>query len=72
MASRSPSIVVVRESFIGRIGKDEYEFNAGDLVDSSSPAVAKWPDAFEAPVLRYPVTPQVEQATAAPGEKRRR
>lgn len=38
-----------------------YVFPAGSLVDADSPVVARHPHLFEAPV---------EQATAAPGEKR--
>jgi len=66
------TILVVRESFVGRVGKDEYDFHKGELIESSHPAVAKWPAAFDAPTLRYPVRGGVEQATRAPGEKRKR
>ena len=66
------SLLVVREPFTGRVGKDEYEFTEGELIEANHPAVAKWPDAFRAPELHYPVRPDIEEATAAPGKKRNR
>jgi hypothetical protein len=44
----------------------------GQLFDSSHPAVKKWPELFGQPeTMAHPVV-VVEQATAAPGERRTR
>ena len=69
MATReSAEVLVVAESFIGRIGDEERFFRAGDLIRPNDPAVKKWPNLFRA--ATYPNEARVEQATAAPGEKR--
>ena len=69
---KSPGIVMVKEPFVGRIGKVEYDFVDGDLIAADNPAALEWPEKFAPPVLRYPVESRVEQATSAPGEKRKR
>lgn len=47
--------------------------NPGALVDENDPAVAASPGSFEdVETYVYDRTPEVEQATAAPGEKRAR
>jgi hypothetical protein len=58
--------LIVRESFIGRVKDEERLFREGELIRANDPAVAKWPDKFGSPEFRH----EVEQATAAPGEKR--
>lgn len=63
--------VRVRESFIGTIGQGDIDFRTGELVPADHPAVAKYPAMFEPLTSRFEM-PRVEQATAAPGEKRRR
>jgi hypothetical protein len=68
MAATSDDALVVLESFIGRVGDEDRLFRAGEPIRRSDPAVKKWPDRF-GPVL-YAHEPRVEQATAAPGEKR--
>lgn len=60
--------VVVIESFVGRVGSEDRYFRAGDLIRATDPAVKKWPDHFRE--VRYANEPVIEQATAAPGEKR--
>jgi len=70
MAARKPgrlSLLRARSGFIGNFDGQTIELHEGDLVESDHPIVAKWPELFEPARLRYPV---VEQATAAPGEKR--
>jgi len=46
----------------------------GDLFESDHPAVKQFPHLFGPVTLRFPVKRKggVEQATAAPGEKRKR
>jgi hypothetical protein len=58
----------VRESFIGNLKGAEVEYHKGEIVDANDPALKKWPQLFEPVALRGG---SVEQATAAPGEKRR-
>lgn len=58
----------VRESFIGSLDDEELEFHKGEVVDADDPALRRWPGQFEPLVVRR--YRQVEQATAAPGEKR--
>ena len=55
---------VVKQSFIGNLGGGDLHFRAGDLFAADHQAVKKWPHLFG------PSQPVVEQATAAPGEKR--
>lgn len=59
----------VRESFVGSLDGKEVEYHTGEIVDAEDPALRKWPDAFEPMVVREH-RPVVEQATAAPGERR--
>jgi hypothetical protein len=59
----------VTESFVGRLNGAEVEYHKGDVVPASDPAVKKMPLHFEPLVLRGHDR-VVEQATAAPGEKR--
>ena len=59
--------LVVLQSFVGNIDGADVAFRAGDTIDPNHKAVKKWPAFFgEAKA----VTHGVEQATAAPGEKR--
>lgn len=59
----------VRESFVGNLDGAEVEYHRGEIVAATDPAIRKWPAAFVPLVVRGHV-PQVEQATAGPGEKR--
>ena len=66
MANTSDTLTVL-ESFYGRVGTEERLFRQGELIRSNDPAVKKWPDKFgEARFLHD----KIEQATAAPGERR--
>lgn len=54
-------------------GEDGETFKKGDPIEADHWAVKKWPHFFRPLVLRHPVkrpAGRVEQATAAPGEKR--
>jgi hypothetical protein len=49
---------------------DGFEYHAGEVVEADDPAIRKWPDHFAPLVVREDRKHTVEQATAAPGEKR--
>lgn len=59
--------LMVLQSFIGKVDKAEVSFRAGDLIKADHPAVKKWPQFFGD--AHHPH--EIEQATAAPGEKRK-
>jgi len=70
-ATEPRNIVVAVESFVGGIGGSDYRVTKGDMFESDDPVVKKWPALFVPLELRHSSpTPRVEQATAAPGEKR--
>ena len=64
-----PAYYQVRESFFGTLADEVVEFHKGEVVDADDPAVRKWPGHFISVVVRTH-RPEVEMATAAPGEKR--
>ncbi len=67
-----PEFFTVRESFIGSLKDVEVEYHKGEVVPADDPAVKKMPLHFEPLLVRGgEVRGEVEQATAAPGEKRR-
>ena len=62
--------LIVLESFVGRVNSKDKEarlFLQGETVRSTDPAVKKWPQFFGQPRFAHD---NIEQATAAPGEKR--
>lgn len=61
-------LVVALESFVGLVGSEDRPIRQGDLVRASDPVVRKFPQFF-APAQAVG-EPRIEQATAAPGEKR--
>jgi len=61
------SLLMARESFIADLDGEPFDLKEGDLIEADHPLVRKHPDLFIAPHLRFP---RVEQATAAPGQKR--
>ena len=67
MAATTDQTFVVLQSFVGRVGDEDRAFREGDLIRANDPAVKKWPHLF-GPV-RF-THDRIEQATAAPGEKR--
>ncbi len=71
MAQKKPSLLVAREGFVGGLDGETIYINQGDLIEADHPIVKKWPDLFEPPLLKFP-TRGIEQATAAPGETRKR
>lgn len=72
MAAKTDTLYRVKESFITTIGGEEMEYQAGQLVQADDPAVKKFPHLFGELETRprTRTSPDVEQATAAPGEKR--
>ena len=66
------TVLVVLDSFVGEVGGEEIYFRRGELIERSHPAVKKWPSLFGPVAFVHPVKPEprIEQATAAPGEKR--
>ena len=69
---RNTEIVKALCVLTGSIDGGVIYIHAGDLIEADHPAVKKWPHCFGPIELRHPVKrePPVEQATAAPGEKR--
>lgn len=65
MAKASP-LLIARESFVSEHDGSMLEIRQGDLIEADHPLARKHPNLFSEPELRFPV----EQATAAPGEKR--
>ena len=60
----------VSTSFFGAFEGDGIEYHKGEVVDADDPALKHWPEYFEPLVVREHLRSRVEQATAAPGEKR--
>ena len=71
MPRTEPAYVVALSSFMGGIGSRDIRITTGDIYRADDPAVKKWPYAF-GPLQVHESSPstRVEQATAAPGEKR--
>ena len=77
MPKAEPNILAVLQSFVGEVDGVQVHFQKGDLVDADYEAATKWPAMFGPAQVRFsskPAKPEpkVEQATAAPGEKRGR
>ena len=68
MAKADPPKLIVLQSFIGKLDGREVSFLVGETVDAGHKAAKKWPQFFGPPDVR--LLPAIEQATAAPGEKR--
>jgi hypothetical protein len=67
-AAAEPQVVAALTSFVGLGGQVVLE---GDLFASDDPTVTKWPTLFTPAAPRRTTDgPRIEQATAAPGEKR--
>ena len=66
MATKA-AFYTVRESFIGNLRGQEVEYHKGETVEPDDPALKRAPLHFEPLIIR---ARSVEQATAAPGEKR--
>lgn len=59
--------LTVLQSFAGKVGNEERIFREGENIRANDPAVKKWPHLFGEARFMHD---KVEQATAAPGEKR--
>jgi hypothetical protein len=72
MANVADSVLQARTSFTATIDGVQVAFHKGDLVDADHPAVKKWPQSFGPLKVQHrsPKGGRIEQATAAPGEKR--
>jgi hypothetical protein len=68
------TILQAKTSFSATIDGESVFFREGDLVDADHSAVKTWPLYFGPPKVTHRAKPEpvVEQATAAPGEKRGR
>ncbi len=64
-----PDTLIVKQSFVGSVNGADVIFREGDSVAANHPAVKKWPQMFAERTVTHESAP-VEQATAAPGEKR--
>ena len=62
-------VLIVLESFVGKVGDEERIFREGELIHSNDAAVKKWPDKFGQPRFQHEQR-AIEQATRAPGERR--
>jgi hypothetical protein len=67
--AKPEGILRATTSFIARVGAEDVMVKAGDLADADSAIVKAHPALFEPAIVRFAGT-RVEQATAAPGEKR--
>lgn len=63
------ALYMVTEAFIGTLDGVEVEYHKGEVVEADDPALRRWPSHF-GPLVFAHRRGQVEQATAAPGEKR--
>jgi hypothetical protein len=74
MAKAEPAtIYTVLDSFDGEVGGETIHCRRGMPFEADHPAVKKWPEKFGPFTFPYPVRraePRIEEATAAPGEKR--
>ena len=71
MAKAAAEVMVALTSFVGVVGKLEVAVREGWLFASDDPIVKKYPSLFGPVPIRQSVTGgHIEQATAAPGEKR--
>jgi hypothetical protein len=65
------TILQTLQSFTGGLGKGTFTAHKGELIESDHPAVRQWPEKFGPLTVQHRVQSKpVEQATAAPGEKR--
>ena len=67
MANTATAPLLALQSFTGRLGDADIVIRKGDSIDADHPAVKKWPKFFGPQATTHT---RVEQATAAPGERR--
>jgi hypothetical protein len=70
--AKATGVLVALQSFQGEVDGESFAFRKDDPIEADHPAVAKWPELFGPIKFRFPVKARVEQATAAPGERRGR
>lgn len=70
--ARTAELLQAREALTGALGGKIVEVRAGDLAEPNADVVKLWPNIWVPLTVRFRATPAVEQATAAPGEKRGR
>lgn len=61
-----PALLVVKTPFACALGV----FLEGEIIDADNPVVKRYGDHFGPLVVQHRTQPVIEQATAAPGEKR--
>ncbi len=66
----TPASLVAVQSFVGDLDGRPVSFVRGEPVSPEHPAVRKWPAMFTPQTYRHDAIERIEQATAAPGEKR--
>jgi hypothetical protein len=66
MATAAAETLVVTDGFVANINGVDTAFRKGETIASDHPAVKKWPQFFG----KQDISQRIEQATAAPGEKR--
>jgi len=73
-AVETPALYVVLDSFVTEVDGEPVTYRKGEAVHPDDPILKKNPTAFGPFAFVHPVKrkaePRVEQATAAPGEKR--
>jgi len=67
--ANKPAFYMALVALNGSLDGEDVEIAKGTVVDAQDPALKKWPDSF-GPLVTRRNQPEVEQATAAPGEKR--
>lgn len=60
-----------RESFVAPVGGVDYSFTPQTLVEEGHPILTAYPELFVPVRVHFPA-PEVEAASAAPGEKRKK
>ena len=70
--ARTAELLQARESLTGALGGKIVDVRAGDLAEPDAVVVKQWPSIWVPLTVRFRAAPEppVEQATAAPGEKR--
>ena len=63
-------IYQVTTTFVITLGDRDVEYHAGEVVDGDDPAFKRVPEHFGPVAFKHRTAKPIEQATAAPGEKR--
>jgi len=65
-----PTVLLALEAFECEVNGERLRFSKGDPIEADHPAVKHNPHLFGPLIFKHPLRAKVEQATAAPGEKR--